>query len=134
MATDLLKFGGSLVAIVALVIIAWRMRLGGTARLADEAEARELADNAICGFEAVELGLDAEGQGALLADADGRILLLAPHGVHFAARLIEPGSRIERNGARLAITTSDRTFPPADLDLGDAARAWELRLAALDRP
>jgi len=131
MTADLLKFGGSLAAITVLVLIAWRMRLGGTARLADEAEARELADNAICGFEAVEIGLDSERKGALLADAEGRLLLLAPHGVHFAARLLEPGSKAKSDGPLLSIMTTNSTFPLVQLQLGDAAQAWERRIAAL---
>lgn len=128
---ELLKFGGSLAAISLLVLIAWWLGLGGRARIADEAEARALADDAVCGFEAVEIALDADGRGALLCDAQGRIMLLAPHGVKFAARLLDSGVTVERDGNRLVIAAAGQGFPKVSLELGEAAGAWDKRLAAL---
>ena len=131
MSGELFKFVGSLLAVAALVVIAWRLRLGGGARLSNEAEARELADNAICGFVADEVTLDADGKGALLRDADGRILLLRPHGVHFVARLLDGASTASREGPVLTIATGDARFSASSLDLGAAAEAWDKRIAAL---
>jgi hypothetical protein len=132
MSVTILKFLGSLLAVGLMVAVAWRLRLGGGgAKLANEAEARALADNAVCGFDAVELALDASGKGALLRDAGGRILLLRPHGVHFAARLLDRASSSVRDGPCLTIVTSDASFAPAVLELGDAAEAWDKRIAAL---
>jgi hypothetical protein len=131
MSGELLKFLGSILAVGGLVAIAWRLRLGGSgAALADEGEARELADNAICGFAAAEVALDARGKGALLRDGDGRIVLLRPHGVHFAARLLDRASTVKRAGPILTIATGETTFAPAQIDLGDAAETWDNRIAA----
>jgi hypothetical protein len=125
MSGELIKFLGSLLAVGALVAIASRLRLGGGgAILASEADARELADNAACGFAAVEVALDVGGKGAMLRDGEGRIMLLAPHGVHFAARILDGGARASRNGDELTVLTSDRAFPPTVLNLGNAAEAW----------
>ena len=132
MSGEFFKFAGSLLAVSALVFVAWRLRLGNGSVLAGEAEARELADNAICGFDAVELALDTGGKGALLRDSDGRILLLRPHGVHFAARLLDHSSSAHRDGPLLTVSTGEATFTPARLDLGeDNARSWDKRIAAL---
>lgn len=129
----LLQFIGSLAAVCVLVAIAWRLRLGGGgARLASEADARELADNAVCGFAALDIALDAEGNGALLRDAEGRILLLRPHGVHFAARLLDKASLVRRDGPILTIRTGETAFPETTLDLSEAAKAWERRIGALN--
>lgn len=133
MSGELVQFVGSLVAVTLLVATAWRLRLGQAgARLTDESEARELADNAVCGFAAIELTLDAGGKGALLRDRQGRILLLRAHGAHFAARLLDRASRASRAGTVLTVATGERTFAPAVLQLGAAAAAWEQRIRALD--
>lgn len=124
MSGQLVVFAGSLAGVAVLILIAWALGLGRGARIADEGEARELADNAIVGFEPVEIAIDAQGRGALLADAEGRIMLLAPHGANFAARLLE-AVPVSRKGGHF-------TIDGITLDLGDAAGAWEKRLARLD--
>ena len=72
----LLQFGGSLVAILALYWIARRLGLGGDARIRSEDDARDLAEEAHCGFEPHEIALDREGRGALLRDDKGRVMVL----------------------------------------------------------
>ncbi len=121
---QLLTFAGSLAAVVILVLASWALGLGRGARIVDESEAQELADNAICGFEVEEVALDAGGHGALLLDGKGRIMLLAPHGAQFAARLLDGAARTARDGARLTVDS-------VTLDLGAAAGAWETRLRRL---
>jgi len=125
MSGNLLVFAGSLAGVGFLVFVSWALGLGRNARISGESEARELADNAICGFAARTVTLDAAGRGALLQDNDGRILLLAPHGAQFAGRLLEPATRVSHKGGRL-------TIDGTTLDLGDAAGAWAARLKALD--
>jgi len=132
MSGQLLVFAGSLAGILFLVLLSYALGLGRDARIADAREARELADNAICGFEARDIAIDAAGRGALLQDGAGRILLLAPHGVNFAARLLERATRTTREGGRLIIFSADPTFPVASLELGAVAGTWERRLKALD--
>jgi len=128
----LIQFLGSLAAIVALVLIARWLRLGGTARIANEAEARELADNAVCGFDPIEIDLDAAGAGALLQDSEGRIMLLAPHGMHFSARLLTSAATTDVDGEILVVRTGERWVSPARLRLNQNAGYWSDAIAALD--
>lgn len=104
MAGLILQFAGSLAAVLLLVFLAWRLRLGGEPEIADEAEARELADNALCGFEAAEIALDRAGRGALLRDDNGRIMVLAPHGNHFIHRLLDARTAARMHADWLEIT------------------------------
>lgn len=124
MPSELFQFLGSLLAIAALVAIAWWLRLGGAPRISGEAEARELADSAVCGFEPAEIALDADGRGALLRDATGRIMLLAPHGIHFAARILGQETTARLDGGRLTVSAGERRLRPVTLDIGTQASAW----------
>ena len=114
----------SLAAIFALAWLAGRMGLGGDVRLRDEAEAKALAQAALCDFEPVDMVLDRAGIGALLRDGNGRIVLLRRHGVHFAARLLtsHEGARLDRNF--LTISPGERAFGSVTLDLGGRAQEW----------
>lgn len=127
----LLQLAGSLAAVLFLVFVAWRLRLGGEARIADEAEARELADNAVCGFDAEAIALDQSGHGALVRDAAGRIMLLAPHGNRFVGRLLDGKAQAKLEGTRLVVVTGERRLAPVSLDLADAP-AWCRAVEALD--
>jgi hypothetical protein len=115
---------GSLVAVLLLAVVAWKLGLGGDMRIRTEDEARRLAREAIWGFEAAEVGLDRAGIGALLRDYTGRVMLLRRHGAHFAARLLESheGIRLDRNF--LIISTGERAFGTVTLDLREDAQAW----------
>ncbi|MGN6495796.1 MAG: hypothetical protein ACTHK5_00430 [Tsuneonella sp.] len=128
---QLLQFGGSLLAILALAWTASRLRLGGDTRIRDARHARELADEAICGFDAQDLAIDRAGYGALLRDTSGRVLLLRRHGAHFAARLLDSHthSRLDRNF--LTVATTDKRFGGVTLDLGDQAQHWAASLRRL---
>lgn len=130
--TLLLQFGGSLVAILALAWLAHRLGLGGDTRIADEAHARALADEAMCGFEPVDVVIDRAGMGALLRDAHGRVLLLRRHGTHFASRLLDSyaHARLDRNFLTLA--TADKRFGSVTLDLGQKAPEWAASLRRLE--
>ena len=131
MTAQLLQIGGSLVAILALAFIAWKLKLGGDLRIRDGGHARELADEAVCGFDPTEVAIDRAGYAALLRDRDGRVLLLRRHGAHFAGRLLDSHaqSRLDRNF--LTVGTSDRRFGEVTLDLGDQAQAWAASLRRL---
>jgi hypothetical protein len=119
-----LQLAGSLVAILALFLFARWLGLGGDVRLRDEETARRLAQEAIFGFRPVEIGLDRAGIGALMRDAEGRVLLLRRHGTHFAARLLDDHSGVQLNRNFLTIATGDRWFGKVTLDLGPAAQVW----------
>jgi len=126
-----LQFAGSLAAVLLLIFVAWRLRLGGEPQIADEAEARELADNTLCGFDATELALDRAHRGALLRDETGRIMLLAPHGNQFVGRLLDSHASAQLHDGRLEIVTGERRLTTVVLDIADAA-AWCHAINALD--
>ncbi|MGX7951395.1 hypothetical protein ACWPM1_02405 [Tsuneonella sp. HG249] len=128
---ELLQLGGSLFAILALAWLALKFGLGGDRRIRDEAELRELAEEALCGFEPVEVAIDRAGLAALARDGNGRIMLLRRHGAHFASRLLDghANARLDRNF--LVVGTSDRRFGEVTLDLGDQASAWAASLRRL---
>ena len=100
------------------------MGLGGDPRLRDPDEARQLAGEALCGFEAREVVLDRAGIGALLRDSRGRVMLLRRHGVHWAARLLDSHAGVRLDRSFMTIATGDRTFGAITLDLGDQAQVW----------
>lgn len=127
-----LQMGGSLVAILLLWWLAGRLGLGGDRRIRSEDDARALADEAVSGFEPVEFAIDKAGYGALLRDAQGRVLLLRRHGAHFAGRLLErrPEARLDRDF--LTIQSPDRRFGGITLQLGPAAQVWAASLRRLE--
>lgn len=129
----LLQFGGSLVAILVLAWLAHRLGLGGETRIASADEARTLADEAICGFEAQDVTIDRDGTGALLRDAQGRVLLLRRHGAHYAARLLDASTGAVVKDTRLTLTTAERRFGSVTLDLGAEAGEWAARLSGPGR-
>ena len=128
---QLLQLGGSLVAILVLAAIAWALKLGSSPGITDEAEARRLASEADTGFDPCEVALSQDKASAILADSQGRIMVLRKHGTHFAARVLEPGASAQVEDGILTITPTDRTFGKVVLDLGAAASAWESRVHAL---
>ncbi len=129
---QLLQLGGSLLAILALGWLASKLQLGGDRRIRSEAEARELADEAVSGFDPIDIALDRAGYGALMRDEQGRILMLRRHGTHFAGRLIEkrPQARLDQN--LLIIEAEDRPFGAVTLDLGKNAQIWAASLRRLE--
>ena len=131
MTGQLLQFGGSLAAIFALAFVAWKLGLGGDLRIRDEAHARELADEAMHGFEPAEVAIDRAGYGALLRDPEGRVLLLRRHGAHFASRLLDGHAHVRLDRNFLTVATSDRRFGAVTLDLGSQAQAWAASLRRL---
>lgn len=128
MTSALLQLGVSLLAVLALAGFAAWLGLGGDVRLRSEDEAKAIAGLAVSGFDPVEVALDRAGIGALLRDAEGRVMLIRRHGVHFAARLLPgfDGARLDRN--LLTLSTNEATFGTVTLDLGSQAQAWAASL------
>lgn len=127
----LFKLAISLTSILALAATARWLKLGGDARIADEAEARRLAREVECDFEAEEVVLDRAGMGALLRDAQGRQMLIRRHGAHFVGRLLDRTieARLDRNF--LTIGTGEASFGSVTLDLGPHAQHWAAGLRHL---
>ncbi|QGN55092.1 hypothetical protein [Novosphingobium sp. Gsoil 351] len=119
-----LQFGGSLAAIVLLAWLARRLELGGDPRLRDPAEARRLASEALCGFEAQDVALDRAGIGALLRDSSGRVMLLRRHGARWVARLLDGHAGVRLDRTFMTVSTAEKTFGAITLDLGDQAQSW----------
>ena len=124
MIAQALQFGGSLAAILLLAWLARRLGLGGDPRLRDPDEARRLAGEALCGFEAQDVVLDRAGIGALLRDSAGRVMLLRRHGVRWAARLVDSHAGVRLDRGFMTIATGEPAFGAITLDLGDQAQAW----------
>jgi len=131
MTGQIVQFGGSLAAILMLAWIALKLGLGGDRRIADEDDLRALAEEALYGFDPVDIAIGRTGLNALARDADGRVMVLRRHGAHFAGRILDGASRVHREGTTLAVDTGDRRFGLVTIDLGDDAAAWAARLEAL---
>ena len=126
----LLQFLGSLVAILALAGLALALRLGPAPRLKDEQAARAAADEAVSGFDPVDIALDRGGAGALMRDAAGRILLLRQHGSHFAGRVLTGAAQVSRDGDALLIDTAEKRYGTARLEIPDPS-AWMQAIEAI---
>lgn len=119
-----LQVGASLVAILLLAWLAARLKLGGDVRIRDEAHARALANEAVFGFDPVDVAIDKAGIGALLRDAQGRQMLLRRHGAQFVGRILDPGVDARLDRTFLTIGTGEKSFGQVTLNLGDAAQVW----------
>lgn len=115
------QFAGSIAAVTLLVLLAWKWGFAGPPELSGEEEARALADEVPGGFAATALSLDRTRNGALLRDEAGRVVLVAPAGAHFIARLLGPGIRVERNEGELVLRGGGISVR---LDLGPEAAGW----------
>ena len=122
------QFAGSLAAVAILVFLAWKWGFAGHPELLDESEARALADEVPGGFVAKAITLDASRHAALLRDEAGRVVLLAPAGAHFIARLLGPGIEVARDGGELTLRGRDLSIR---LELGPHADDWAKAIARL---
>lgn len=121
---QVLQLAVSLLAVLALYGLARGMKLGGDVRIRDEDHARLLANDAIDGFDAVDIVLDRAGIGALLKDADGRQMVLRRNGAHFVGRLLEPDMMARLDQQFLSLDTNEPGSKPVILNLGEAAQHW----------
>ncbi len=124
----------ALASLVAILIVVWLVRklgLGGDPRILSEAQARQLAEEAICSFDAQSVAIDRAGIGALARDALGRVLIIRQHGSHFAARLLTSHANVRLDERFLTLATDDRRFGTITLDLGDQAAIWAASLRRL---
>lgn len=118
-----LQFVGSLIAILVLAWLVKRLGLGKNPRLNDDAQARAAAAEASDGFEAQEIARDADGRGALLRDGQGRIMLLKPHGVHFAGRILTASASADCTAETISVDTGERRYGTIELQVDDPA-SW----------
>ncbi|HQS69558.1 MAG TPA: hypothetical protein PLM58_08010 [Novosphingobium sp.] len=130
-ATMALQALTSLAAILLVVWLTRRLRLGGDPRILSEQQACQLAEEAICGFNAQSVAVDRAGIGALVRDALGRVMIIRQHGSHFAARLLTSHAHVRLDERFLTLATDDRRFGTITLDLGDQAAVWAASLRRL---
>jgi hypothetical protein len=121
---EIAKLGASLAAILFLAWMARRLDLGGDIRIRDEAHARALADEVMCGFDPIDIAIDKAGIGALLRDAQGRQMVIRRHGAHFAGRILDGSTQSRLDQNFLTVGTSDSRFGKVTLNLGDKAQIW----------
>jgi len=127
----LLKLGGSVAAILFLAWFARWLNLGGDVRIRSEEQAREIADQVLCGFDPVDIAIDKAGIGALMRDAEGRHLLVRRHGAQFAGRLLDRHSDTRLDQNFLTVGTGEKTFGKVTLNLGPQAQYWAAGLRHL---
>lgn len=122
---------GSLAAVLLVFVIVRALGMGSDVRIADEAEARALAEEARCGFDPVDVALDRARIGALVRNATGEVMLIRRHGAKFAGRLLSShvGARLDRGF--ITLSTDDPHFGSITLDLGDQAQIWAASLRRL---
>lgn len=126
-----LQAAASLVAVLLVFALVRQLALGSDVRIADEAEARALAEQARCGFDPVDVALDRARIGALLRNSAGEVMLIRRHGARFAARVLSShaGARLDRGF--LTLSTEDPHFGSITLDLGEQAQVWAASLRRL---
>lgn len=117
----LAKFGGSAIAVAALVALTWLLGFREGARLGSEEEARELARLAPGGFEPTSVIIDSKGRVAVARNARGELLALLPHGNRFVQRPIAPQQLTMDARGRLEIACEGRQF---QLEPEGDAQGW----------
>lgn len=117
----------SLFGIVTLIFLAKALGFAKAPVLADAAEARRIAGEALHGFTAVDAAVARDGRGALVAGGDGRVALVRPFGDRWVVRIVNGAQAVVSDG-RLRLKPDEVMFAPAELDLGPAAAAWAKRL------
>lgn len=131
MSAQLLQLGGSIVAILFLAWLAKYWKLGGDARIRSEVQAREIAEEIICGFEPTDIAIDKAGIAALMRDAKGHHLLVRRHGALWAGRLLDRHTETRLDQNFLTVGTGERTFGSITLNLGERAQYWAAGLRHL---
>ena len=128
---QLVPLAGALLAVTALIVLCARMGFAASPSLASPEEAGQLADSLCGGFRPVATVMDQGAKGALLADREGRVAVIAPIGSRFLARLVVPGWSVERlAGGSISLAGDDVAVR---LDIGSAAEEWIARLGRAAR-
>lgn len=130
--TELIQLGASLLAVLFVAWLVGRMGLGGDPRIADEAHAIRLAEEAEAGFRGIEVARDRAGFAAIVRNGEGRQMLVRAHGNHFAARPIDASVEGRLDKDFLTLTTDERTFGAVTLHLGKDAGIWASRMRDLN--
>ncbi|MBA3939948.1 MAG: hypothetical protein C0520_01930 [Sphingopyxis sp.] len=130
---DAIQLGLSLVAVLFVAWLVRKMGLGADPRIADEAHAIRLAEEAEAGFRGTEVARDRAGFAALVRNAEGRMMLVRAHGNFFAARPVDANviGRLDKDF--LTLTMPEKTFGAVTLQLGKDAGMWASRMRDFGR-
>lgn len=130
---DLIQLGASLVAVLFVAWLVGKLGLGADPRIADDAHAIRLAEEAEAGFGGTEVARDRAGFAAIVQNAEGRMMLVRAHGNFFAARPVDTSviGRLDKDF--LTLTTPERTFGAVTLQLGKDAGMWASRMRDIAR-
>ena len=102
------QLGLSLAAVLALGLVARLLRLGES-RISTPAQARELAEQMLAGFEARDALVSRDGSGALVA-GNGAFALLKRHGANVAARRLIAPLRLREAVEGVTVISGERRF------------------------
>jgi hypothetical protein len=130
---DAIQLGLSLVAVLFVAWLVRKMGLGADPRIADEAHAIRLAEEAEAGFKGVEVARDRAGFAALVRNAEGRMMLVRAHGNFFAARPVDAATVGRLDKDFLTLTMPEKTFGAVTLQLGKDAGMWASRMRDFGR-
>jgi len=106
----------SAAAIAMLTAIAWVMGFRSEPVLDDAAAIAE-AEGRLSGFRAASVQLAADGRGALLRDAAGRLALILPLGDGWLVRRVPPEVVLRHSGGMLLIAMDEPLLRDARLAL-----------------
>jgi hypothetical protein len=115
---------GSLIAVLALGWLARWLQLGGDPRIAGADHAKQIAFDAVYGFQAVDAAVDLGGYSALVKDAANRHVLIAAKGNKFIARMLRPPIEGRLDQKFLTIDVQEPDLAPVTLNLGPDAQYW----------
>ncbi len=113
--------------------VAWKLRLGGAARIADEAEARELADNAVCGLRGRSSRARSRGPMARCCATAAGASCCSRRTATASSRACSTGGRRARlDGDRLTIAAGERAVAHRSRSSCADAAAWCRAIEALE--
>jgi hypothetical protein len=102
------QLGGSIAAILALAGVARWLRLGES-RIGSAAEAREIAEDMLAGFNAHAALVSLDGGAAIVA-GNGAVAVLKRHGAKVAARRLIPPLALGVAVEGVTVRTGERLF------------------------
>jgi hypothetical protein len=105
-----MQLGGSVAAVFVLVLVSWLLKLGES-RIADEATARTMAEDALGGFVARAALVGTNGAAALVLGTDG-IALVKRHGAKVAVRRLNRPLWRRPSPEGVTIETGEKMFGP----------------------